>query len=308
LGLTAGCLLLGLAHAKLHFACPRRISRRVAKPTLVLLSLFVAFSAGTSFYRAHQTAIPQPFHPEDRVVTAGIWTIHFGLESDLRDSQRRLRDAIKEAELDVVGLLESDLQHIVTGNRDISQIIAQDLGYYVDLGPGPQKHTWGAALLSKFPIKNSTHHLLPSPNGELAPAISATLDVYGTELDVVVVHNGQEEDVLDRQLQSQELGRIMRARYPTPTIFLGYVVTLPHAERPSPYKYLVEDGRMLDIEPADLDRWCEYILFRGIHRTPLFCLPKSCLITRPRLTGIGYARISRGSNPSLTDTELSVIA
>jgi endonuclease/exonuclease/phosphatase family metal-dependent hydrolase len=83
------------------------------------------------------------------MITAGIWTVHFGLESDLRDSQRRLRDALKEAELDVVGLLESDLQHIVTGNRDLTQIIAQDLGYYVDLGPGPQKHTWGAALLSK---------------------------------------------------------------------------------------------------------------------------------------------------------------
>jgi hypothetical protein len=137
----------------------------------------------------------------------------------------------------------------------------------------------------QFPIKNSTHHLLPSPHGELAPAIAATLDVYGQEVDVIVVHNGQEEDALDRQLQSQELARVMRARFPTPTIFLGYVVTTPHAERPAPYKYLVEDGLMLDIEPTDLDRWCEYILFRGLHR-------------------IGYARISRGQFPSLTDTEL----
>lgn len=99
--------------------------------------------------------------------------------------------------------------------------IAADLGYYVDYGPSPSKHTWGAALLSKFPILNSTHHLLPSPEGELAPAIHATLSVYGTEVDVVVVHNGQEETPLDRQLQSQELGKMMRARFPTPTVFLG---------------------------------------------------------------------------------------
>lgn len=112
---------------------------------------------------------------------------------------------------------------------------------YIDLGPGPQKNTWGAsrilagarrlrltssvrsgaALISKFPILRSSHHLLPSPNGELAPAIYATLDVYGTEVDVVVAHNGQEEDPLDRELQSKELGRLMRESWPKPTVFLG---------------------------------------------------------------------------------------
>lgn len=85
----------------------------------------------------------------------------------------------------------------------------------------PSSNTWGAALLSKFPILNSTHHLLPSPHGELAPAIHATLDVYGTLIDVVVAHNGQEEDPLDRELQSTELARLMREAYPRPVIFLG---------------------------------------------------------------------------------------
>lgn len=85
----------------------------------------------------------------------------------------------------------------------------------------------GAALISKFPILRSTHHLLPSPSGELAPAIFATLDVYGVELDVVVAHNGQEEDPVDRQLQSMELGRLMRESWPKPTLFLGASFPLP---------------------------------------------------------------------------------
>jgi hypothetical protein len=118
----------------------------------------------------------------------------------------------------------------------------------VDIGPGPNKHTWGAVLLSKYPIINTTHHLLPSPHGELAPAIEAVLDIYGTEVTVVVAHNGQgtfprsaegesyadsmtEEDPLDRELQSTELARIMAATYPKPVIFLGYVVTKPMASR-----------------------------------------------------------------------------
>lgn len=45
----------------------------------------------------------------------------------------------------------------------------------------------------QFPIVNSTHHLLPSPHGELAPAIEAVLDVYGTQVVVVIAHNGQGE-------------------------------------------------------------------------------------------------------------------
>lgn len=91
----------------------------------------------------------------------------------------------------------------------------------------PSDNTWGCALLSKYPIINSTHHLLPSPAGELAPAIHATLDIRGTFVDVIVAHNGQEEDPLDRELQSIELARIMREAYPRPVIFLGQLALAP---------------------------------------------------------------------------------
>ena len=47
---------------------------------------------------------------------------------------------------------------------------------------------------------------------------------------------------------------------------------------------MVRDGRVHDIDKDDLDRWCEYIFYRGLYRT-------------------AYARISRGS---ITDTELQV--
>ena len=56
--------------------------------------------------------------------------------------------------------------------------------------PASLKFTTQIAF-KQFPIINSTHHLLPSPNGELAPAIEAILDIYGTEVTVVVSHNGQ---------------------------------------------------------------------------------------------------------------------
>lgn len=223
----------------------------------------------------------KPYHGDDHLLTAGIWTIHFSLDNHMWSSEYRMRDLMRDLELDVVGLLESDLQRIIMGNRDTTQFLAEDLGMYVDYGPGPNKHTWGAALLSKFPIVNSTHHLLPSPVGELAPAIHATLDVYGTLTDVFVFHSGQQEDKLDRRLQSEYLSSLMGST-DRPAILLSYLVTKPHKNN---YKrYVSKESGMLDIDPSDQERWCEYILYKGLKR-------------------VGYARVSRGS---ITDTELQV--
>ena len=254
--------------------------RRQRSYYVYVLAALQLLSIATAYLR-FPTNDYQPYHKDDKVVTAGIWTVHFGLDNDMWASERRMRDVIQELELDIVGFLESDTQRIIMGNRDITQFFADDLGMYVDFGPGPNKHTWGSALLSKFPIVNSTHHLVPSPVGELAPAISATLDMYGEMVDVVVFHSGQEEDPEDRRLQTAYLTKLM-AESPRPLILLSYLVTKPQEGN---YNTWVSDySRMKDIDPTDWDRWCEYILYRGVKRT-------------------GYARISRDS---ITDTEIQV--
>lgn len=245
-----------------------------------ILALLQLLSISISYLR-FPTNDYTPYHKNEKLVTAGIWTVHFSLDNDMWSSERRMRDAIKDLELDVVGLLESDLQRIIMGNRDTTQFLAEDLGMYVDYGPGPNKHTWGCALLSKFPILNSTHHLLPSPVGELAPAIHATLDMYGEHVDIVVFHSGQEEDPEDRRLQSEYLSKLM-GDSPRPLILLSYLVTKPLEGNYN--TYVSEASRMRDIDPSDWDRWCEYILYKGIKRT-------------------GYARVSRGT---ITDTEIQV--
>ena len=222
-----------------------------------------------------------PYHKDEKLLTAAIWTIHFSLDNDMWSSERRIRDLLQELEVDVVGLLETDLQRIIMGNRDTTQFLAEDLGMYVDAGPGPNKHTWGAALLSKFPILNSTHHLLPSPVGELAPAIHATIDAYGEHVDVVVFHSGQEEDPEDRRLQSEYLANLMKTS-PRPLILLSYLVIEP--QKGNYNTYVGEKSGMEDIDPSDWDRWCEYILYKGLRRS-------------------GYARVSRST---ITDTEIQV--
>lgn len=204
-----------------------------SRTTLILLALG-SISLG-SFYSSsyfHPAKEVIPYHPNNGVWTGGIWTVHFGVDEAGRDSQHRMVSLIRDMKVDVIGLLETDLHRFVYGNRDLTRMIREELGYYVDLGPGPNKHTWGAALLSKFPIVESIHHLLPSPHGELAPAIQAKLLIDGQLVNVVVSHNGQEEDPLDRQLQSEMLAKIMSGLDPEPVVFLGYLVTEVGASRP----------------------------------------------------------------------------
>lgn len=252
----------------------------IASQAFKTLTVLLAISAAVTFKRFHRDA-PKPHHPEEKLMTAAIWTVHFGLDNDMWASEGRMRDVISELEIDVIGFLESDTQRAIMGHRDLTQQIAEELGYYSDFGPGPNKHTWGCALLSKFPILNSTHHLLPSPVGELAPAIHATLDVYGKHVDVVVFHSGQEEDVEDRRLQSLGVSDIMHSSS-NPLVLLSYLVTKPLEGNYN--TYVSKHSGMHDVDPSDWDRWCQYILYKDIKRT-------------------GYARVSRST---ITDTEIQV--
>ncbi|KAI9029267.1 calcofluor white hypersensitive protein [Hyaloraphidium curvatum] len=234
-------------------------------------------------YRVLAAAPVKPLRPDDRLLTGGIWTIHFGIDNDAYSSHLRMEALIRDLEVDVFGILESDLQRIIMGNREVSQHLAERLGFHVDYGPSPIKHTWGCTLLSRFPILRSEHHLLPSPVGELACAIHATLDVHGREVDVIVSHNGQEENLRDRQLQTDRLAEIARDNGGRPIVFLGYVVTMPGPQHEI-YRRLISDGNLTDIDDSDWDRWCEYVAYRGLKR-------------------VGYARVSHGG---ITDTEVQL--
>ncbi|KAJ8795369.1 hypothetical protein J1605_018384 [Eschrichtius robustus] len=71
-------------------------------------------------------------------------------------------------------------------------------------------------VLSRYRIVKSEHHLLLSPEGEIAPAITLTVNISDKLVDFVVTHFGNHEWV------------------------------------------------SLDIDSTDQDRWCEYIMYRGL--------------------------------------------
>jgi hypothetical protein len=82
--------------------------------TRTLLALLSISSVFVTLYR-WPSSPPHPYHPGPRILTAGIWTVHFGIDNQGRDSQRRMRDLVGDMQLDIVGLLETDL-HVSKAN------------------------------------------------------------------------------------------------------------------------------------------------------------------------------------------------
>jgi hypothetical protein len=66
-----------------------------------------------------------------------------------------------------------------------------------------------------------TTYMISYGAGLGAPTLVTTYPKANQTINVIVSHNGQEEDALDRQLQSEALAEIMRAADPEPFVFLG---------------------------------------------------------------------------------------
>ena len=58
------------------------------------LAILTTVSLLVTLYRAPKAA-PQPHRPASRIARAGIWTVHFGIDNEGRDSQRLMRDLIR---------------------------------------------------------------------------------------------------------------------------------------------------------------------------------------------------------------------
>lgn len=77
---------------------------------VLLMALFGAASIVPLVRHVPLSSIT-PHHTPKRILTAGIWNVCFGFDQLMRDNTRRMSSILRTMELDIVGLLETDLHH-----------------------------------------------------------------------------------------------------------------------------------------------------------------------------------------------------
>lgn len=70
-----------------------RLSKATKRRAKNMLGVLSVISLLATLYR-WPTEAPRPHRPGPRILRAGIWTVHFGIDNEGRDSQRRMRDLI----------------------------------------------------------------------------------------------------------------------------------------------------------------------------------------------------------------------
>ena len=201
--LLAGLGLLGplLLVPKRHFLPSERPAWR--------MPFVAAFVFGISAVFATFSTAP---HPSQQVPGKTCKVMTYNIQQGYSIHGQRNFDeqiaVIRKADPDILGIQETDTNRIVGGNNDLVRYFAHKLNMYSYYGPTPVTGTFGVAILSKYPLKDThTYFLFSHAPGthvkEQTAAAEATITIGPKTFTVAVTHLGnsgpsdQMQNILD---------------------------------------------------------------------------------------------------------------
>jgi len=181
----------------------------ILSPTLFPLVLAAAGAAAVllAAVTAPRPAAPSSEESRLRVLTYNIQQGYDALGQKNYTGQLEL---IRQLNVDILGLQESDTNRIAGSNDDLVRYLADHLEMYSYYGPSPVAGTFGIALLSRVPIENPRTFFMYS-RGEQTAAILAQVTKAGRTFNVLVTHLGnggplvQQEAVLKELMDKQDV-------------------------------------------------------------------------------------------------------
>ena len=133
---------------------------------------------------------------------------------------------IRRVSPDILALQESDSARISLNNNDYVRYFAENLGYYSYYGPTPVIGSYGTAILSKYPLKNTRTAFIYSDKDETAIA-EAELEVAGRTFTIYDVHPDSSDPAM-----------------------LAFAKTLLERSKGKPYVIALGDYNLRDYEEA----------------------------------------------------------
>eukprot|EP01119_Soliformovum_irregulare_P015095 TRINITY_DN4202_c0_g1_i1.p1 TRINITY_DN4202_c0_g1~~TRINITY_DN4202_c0_g1_i1.p1 ORF type:complete len:850 (+),score=258.44 TRINITY_DN4202_c0_g1_i1:113-2662(+) len=261
----ATVLLSGLGHVTFSFFPRSQEPTRIPKNGFYVLLAVSAFVFGPIAGYRFQNFNLKPSQAPTNIKTL-VWAIHFGYDNYGGTNIPDLGRVMKENNVNIVGMVETDASRIVMENRDIVEYLAEDLHFYSDFGSSTAQNTWGCGLLSQFPIVKSDRIVLPSPEGELACLIDAYVQVNSSAsnselVNVIVTHFGNTEDTLDLDLQSAALAKLVASKRDKGerSILIGYLTSEPYHGH---WNRIIQSGLQDTID--SYDRYCLYSLYHNL--------------------------------------------
>ncbi|WP_256297346.1 endonuclease/exonuclease/phosphatase family protein [Haloarchaeobius salinus] len=159
-----------------------------------------------------------------RPLTVATYNVHQFLAPDGDYNLEAVASVLRETDAGIVGLQESEGNRLTSGNVDGVRWLAAELGYHYDYGAPTSAASYGVALLSAWPIRESEVVSLPTHDSPRRLAMRSVVETPVGDVPVVCTHfqtrQGGDPDAV--AVQGEAAGRVVALADEDPrTVLLG---------------------------------------------------------------------------------------